>query len=137
MEKNQVNELTLTNCLIVDDDKFSRTFIKSALSQIGIKNVKEAASAKEGIEILKEYGIDLVILDQVMPDQDGIEFVQEVKKLPNKSLKDLIIIMVTVDTQEKTVLKAKELGIKEYLVKPISPNALKSRIEDALNLKKE
>ena len=42
-------------CLVVDDDKFSRSFIKTALYQIGIKTIKEAASASEATEILRNF----------------------------------------------------------------------------------
>ena len=92
-------------CLVVDDDKFSRTFIKTALYQIGMKNTREAASAAEAVELLNSFKID--------------------------------IIMITVDTKEKTVLDARNLGIQEYLVKPISPLALKKRILNAFGIKQE
>ncbi len=123
------------NCLIIDDDKFSRTFIKTALYQIGIKNTKEAANAEEAIEIINNYPINLILLDQVMPNKCGIEFAQELRSGTIKDAKDVPIIMITVDTKEKTVLDAKSLGIKEYLVKPISPNSLKKRICNALESK--
>lgn len=42
-------------CLVVDDDKFSRTFIKTALYQIGMKNTREAASAAEAVELLNSF----------------------------------------------------------------------------------
>ena len=62
-------------CLIVDDDKFSRTFIKTALYQIGIKNTKEAATAQEAIEVLRNYKIHVALFDQQMPEQTGLELV--------------------------------------------------------------
>ena len=64
-------------CLIVDDDKFSRTFIKTALYQIGIKNVKEAATAKEASEQISNFKIDIILLDQQMPETSGIEFARK------------------------------------------------------------
>lgn len=124
-------------CLIVDDDKFSRTFIKTALYQIGIKNVKEAATAKEAMEQIHNFKIDIILLDQQMPEKNGIDFAKELKSSSVENAKDIPIIMITVDTKEKTVLDAKELGIKEYLVKPISPLALKKRICSAFGIKQE
>ena len=121
MEKNPKNHWTGINCLIIDDDKFSRAFIKTALYQIGIKNVKEAASTDEAMEILEAVSIDLIFLDQIMPEKTGIEFAVELKQSTKPGLKNIPIIMITVDTKEKTVLDAKSLGIVEYLVKPISP----------------
>ena len=121
-------------CLVVDDDKFSRTFIKTALYQIGMKNTREAASAAEAVELLK---IDIILLDQQMPGKTGLELARELKNSNNPHLKSLPIIMITVDTKEKTVLDARNLGIQEYLVKPISPLALKKRILNAFGIKQE
>ncbi len=124
-------------CLVVDDDKFSRTFIKTALYQIGIKNAKEAANAPEAIEILNSFKIDVILLDQQMPNKSGLEFARELKSGNIKDTENIPIIMITVDTKEKTVLDAKALGIQEYLVKPISPLALKKRICSAFGIKQE
>jgi len=130
----QINWDAIT-CLVVDDDKFSRTFVKTALYQIGIKNTKEAATATEAAEILRSYKIDVVLLDHQMPEQTGLEFAHKIKEGTVADNKALPIIMVTVDTKEKTVLEAKNIGIHEYLVKPISPLALKKRICTAFGIK--
>ena len=132
---NKPLDLESITCLMIDDDKFSRTFIKTALYQIGIKSVKEAASAREAMEQLANYKIDLILLDQVMPEKSGIEFVQYIKKISANGINTIPIIMITVDTKEKTVLDAKNLGIKEYVVKPISPIALKKRICSVFGIK--
>ena len=124
-------------CLIVDDDKFSRTFAKTALYQIGIKNIKEVGSADEAREMVGASKIDVILLDQQMPQKSGLDFARELKNNPHDELKNIPIIMITVDTKEKTVLEAKILGIQEYLVKPISPLALKKRICSALGIKQE
>lgn len=120
--------------LIVDDDKFSRTFVKTALFQIGLKNVKEASSAQEAEDILLTNPVDIILLDQVMPEKSGTDFIAEIQHQNKKIPADMPIIMITVDTREQTVLKAKQLGIKEYLVKPISPSALKKRICSVFNI---
>lgn len=134
--QKQVPWDTIT-CLIVDDDKFSRTFAKTALYQIGIKNIKEVGSADEAREMVGASKIDVILLDQQMPQKSGLDFARELKNNPHDELKNLPIIMITVDTKEKTVLEAKILGIQEYLVKPISPLALKKRICSALGIKQE
>ncbi len=118
-------------CLIVDDDKFSRTFTKTALYQIGIKNTKEAGTTKEAIDLLHSFKIDIILLDQQMPEQSGLDLAKEIKSGALEGIQNAPIIMVTVDTKEKTVLDAKGIGIQEYLVKPISPLALKKRIRTA------
>lgn len=124
-------------CLIVDDDKFSRTFIKTALYQIGIKNAKEASTTEEALELLHSFKIDVILLDQQMPERNGLDLAKELRGDQAESGSDTPIIMITVDTKERTVLDAKDLGIQEYLVKPISPLALKKRICTALGLAPE
>lgn len=130
----QINWDAIT-CLIVDDDKFSRTFVKTALYQIGIKNTKEAATVQEAAEILRGFKINVVLLDQQMPEGSGLELAKGIKEGKIGDDSNLPIIMVTIDTKEKTVLEAKAIGIHEYLVKPISPLALKKRICTAFGIK--
>lgn len=132
---NKPADLESMTCLVVDDDKFSRTFIKTALYQIGVKSAKEAATAKEAMEQLNNFKIDLILLDQLMPETNGIDFVKSLKSKSLEGLDQIPVIMITVDTKEKTVLDAKELGIKEYIIKPISPLALKKRICNVFGIK--
>ena len=71
-----------------------------------------------------------------MPEKSGLEFAKELKSGMGR-YRNVPIIMITVDTKEQTVLNAKSLGIHEYLVKPISPMALKKRICSAIEAKHE
>ncbi len=132
---NKQISLDTVTCLIVDDDKFSRTFTKTALYQIGVKNTKEAATALEATEIINSYKIDFVLLDHQMPEQNGLELARQIKEGKIGNHKDMPIIIVTIDTKENTVMDAKKIGIHEYLVKPISPLALRKRICTALGIK--
>ena len=139
LEMNDISNKQITweliNCLIVDDDKFSRTFTKTALYQIGIKNTREAATTQEAAEVIRSYKIDVVLLDHQMPEQSGLELARQIKEGKIGDNKELPIIMVTIDTKEKTVIDAKNIGIHEYLVKPISPLALRKRIATAVGIK--
>ena len=122
-------------CLVVDDDKFARNFTKTALFQIGMKNIKEAASAAEAEEIIKTNKIDIIFTDQQMPEKNGLDMISDlVQADPNFTTKTPVI-MITSDTRETTVLKAKELQIREYIIKPLSPATLKKRVFNVLNIK--
>ena len=72
-----------------------------------------------------------------MPEQNGLDLAKELRGGRLENGQNIPIIMVTIDTKERTVLDAKDLGIQEYLVKPISPLALKRRICTALGLAPE
>ena len=124
-------------CLVVDDDIGLRTFIITALFQIGMKNTREAASAAEAVELLNSFKIDIILLDQQMPGKTGLELARELKNSNNPHLKSLPIIMITVDTKEKTVLDARNLRKHQNHVKPNTPLALKKRILNAFGIKQE
>ncbi|MBR1605944.1 MAG: response regulator [Alphaproteobacteria bacterium] len=131
---NKPRHLENINCLIVDDDKFARNFTKTALFQIGMKNIREAASAAEAEDILKTSRVDLLFTDQQMPEKTGLEMIEGLLKSDAEFTKNIPVIMITSDTRETTVLKAKELHIREYIVKPVSPGILKKRIFNILNI---
>ena len=131
-EKNR--HLEQLNCLVVDDDKFARNFTKTALFQIGFKNIKEASSPAEAEEIIKNISIDILFTDQQMPEKSGLQMIADLnKKYPDFTTK-IPVIMITSDTREATVLRAKELHIREYIIKPVSPGLLKKRVFSVLNL---
>lgn len=131
-EKHRI--LEQINCLIVDDDKFARNFTKTALFQIGMKNIKEASSASEAEEIINNNRIDIIFTDHQMPEKTGLEMIEDLcRQHPNFTDK-IPVIMVTSSTQESTVLKAKELKIREYIIKPVSPGLLKKRVYHILNI---
>jgi len=125
------------SCLIIDDDKFSRTMIKTALSQIGVKQILDADGFANASNLIKQHKLDVILLDQEIPTMNGTEIAQKIRNGdvdPNK--KDIPIVMVTIDVKESTVLEAKKLNIQEYLIKPISPIALKKRLHSAIGIKK-
>jgi len=131
-EKNR--HLEQLNCLVVDDDKFARNFTKTALFQIGLKNIKEASSAAEAEEIIKNISIDILFTDQQMPEKSGLQMIADLNKQYPDFTTKIPVIMITSDTREATVLQAKELHIREYIIKPVSPGLLKKRVFSILNL---
>lgn len=123
----EINLASVT-CLLVDDDKFARTFIKNALFQIGVKFIKEAGDTKEATEILSMTKMDIILLDQNMPEQNGVDFAKEIRSGKIAGMNTVPIIMITSESHERIVKAAKEVGINAYLIKPISPAILKKRM---------
>mgnify|MGYP000818823331 CR=1 FL=1 len=122
--------------VVADDEPHIRKMICRLLTDEGYE-VMPAENGREAVEVFLSFQPDVVLLDQQMPQKSGLDFARELKNNPHDELKNIPIIMITVDTKEKTVLEAKILGIQEYLVKPISPLALKKRICSALGIKQE
>lgn len=134
IEAQKNRYLEQLNCLIVDDDKFARNFTKTTLLQIGMKNIKEAASAADAEEIIKNTKIDIIFTDQQMPEKNGLDMIADLLKSDPDFTTKIPVIMITFDTKESTVLRAKELHIREYIIKPLSPAILKKRVFNVLNI---
>lgn len=132
--------------LIVDDNYTNTLIIREILKKEKHKNMLSASSAKEMFERLgvpnpgldedpKSSDIDLILLDMMMPEMDGIEACRLIQQYD--SLKDIPIIMVTAVGDSKKLAEALDAGAVDYVTKPINKVELMARIRLALRLKKE
>jgi len=118
--------------LIVEDDKHTRNLIRRMLTQIGVRSITEAEEGQAGyIEVLRTRP-DLVFCDVHMEPVDGRAFLRQVRTSKMPGIAETRVVFLTGDAQRDTVLFAKEHAINGYLVKPVSPADLKSRIDAAL-----
>jgi DNA-binding response OmpR family regulator len=125
-----------TKILIVDDDGFVRSTIKSMLQSTGQFEVVQARDGQTALELIDRVKPDLVLCDIGMTPMNGIELVQRIRKLPDYLLSTTPIIMLTANGKEKTIVKAMELKIAGYVLKPISAKQLRLRIEAVLDKQK-
>ena len=122
------------NILVVDDSQDNLDLIEDMLDDEGYINIICVLSAKEAYEKLAYLNIDLIILDIMMPDIDGIEACKYIKK--NKEYKDISIIFATAKADLETLQEGFEAGANDYIRKPIVNDIeLLSRVKNALNLK--
>jgi len=106
--------ISLPRVLIVDDTAFMRKLLRNILFSGGFDIVGEAENGKQAVEMYKQLKPDLVMLDIVMPEMNGIEALKAIKQMdPNAK-----VIMCTAVGQEKIVKAAIKLGAKGYIVKP-------------------
>ncbi|XRO76722.1 response regulator [Methanocaldococcus sp. 10A] len=106
---------TIVKTLVVDDSAFMRNILKKILTPTGkFVVVGEASNGKEAIEKAKELQPDLITMDIVMPEMDGISATREIKKI----LPNVKVVMCTSIDQEKKVIEAIEAGADGYIVKP-------------------
>jgi two-component system, OmpR family, alkaline phosphatase synthesis response regulator PhoP len=123
------NALPNPKILLVDDDPDIIELLAYNLSKEGY----EIASANDGIqavEVAKTFKPDLILLDVMMPRQDGIETARQLRQLPD--FKDTYILFLTARAEEYTEVAAFDVGADDYIVKPIKPRALVSRIKAVL-----
>ena len=122
-------ENSKNHILIVDDDDKIRNLLKDYLAE-NQYIVSTAEDAKQGKERLKIIKFDLIILDVMMPGQDGYELTKEIKK----DIK-IPIILLTAKGEVENRIKGLELGAEDYLGKPFEPKELLLRINNILKKK--
>ncbi len=119
-----------TKILLVDDDPDILELLEYNLAKENYVLAK-AVNGQQALEIAKTFKPNLVILDVMMPILDGIETARQMKLMPE--LKSTIILFLTARGEEYTEIAAFEAGGADYVVKPIKPRALVSRIKSMLN----
>jgi CheY-like chemotaxis protein len=114
--------------LIVDDNDFSRSLVKTMLQAFRAKNLKEARDGGEAYELLKKGQIDIVLCDYAMKPMSGLEFVRQVRNERSSPSPYVPIIMLTAYSNYEDVCATRDSGVNEYLAKPFSVQALADRI---------
>jgi len=107
--------------LLVDDSASVRQVVGIALRREGYETV-EAANGKEGLALLDQGKLNLIISDVNMPVMNGIEFVKAVKQHP--TCKFTPIVMLTTEGQDEMKQAGKAAGAKAWIVKPFNPPQL-------------
>ena len=114
--------------LIVDDAVVMRMMIKGILSKHGYEVVGEAQNGVESVDKYKQLQPDLVTMDMVMPEMDGITAVRQIMSMdPNAK-----IIMCTSMGQQALVVEAIQAGAKSFITKPFQPPKILETISKVL-----
>jgi two-component system chemotaxis response regulator CheY len=129
LSNNRVEKLVQSlTVLVVDDNQYMRKVIRNLVVNLGVKNVHEAADGVAGLEAIRMFAPDLVILDWEMPLLNGAELVRIVRSPGVFPVPDVPIIMLTGHVERWRVIEASRLGVHEFLKKPVSGKALLDRI---------
>jgi len=116
--------------LIVDDQLTSRALIRDGLQQLGIQDIEMAADGEQGLKMMMQKPVHLVISDLNMPKLDGIGFLRAVRA--NPPTKNAAFIMLTGRGDKDMIATAAKYGVNNYLVKPFTQPALRGAIEAVL-----
>jgi len=130
MNNNEFLELEIKpKILLVDDEVDILDLIQYHLEKEGFK-VKTACDGIEGIKVAKKFFPDLILLDVMMPEMDGIETCIELRKDP--VLKNAIIAFLTARSEDYSQVVGLDSGADDYITKPIKPRVLISRVKALL-----
>ena len=111
------------NVLIIDDESLIRDVVKEYCKIEGY-NVLEAEDGNEGLELLENNNVDIIVLDIMMPKMDGYTFFSKMKEKY-----DIPTIILSARSEEYDKLFGFSIGIDDYLTKPFSPKELIARIK--------
>jgi len=117
------------NILLVDDNQHMRSITSAILQSAGIRKVREASDGAAALDALRDHPIDLVIVDFNMFPLDGVEFTRLVRNSPDSANPYLPIIMMTGHSEKHRVVEARDAGVTEFVVKPITAKAILERMQ--------
>lgn len=125
-EATAISEDDTGHVLVIDDDRRLRALLSSYLRKNGYR-VSAAASAAQARACLKGLSFDLLVLDVMMPGEDGLTFAADLRKTST-----LPILMLTARAEADDRVRGLEIGVDDYLVKPFEPRELLLRIGSIL-----
>jgi adenylate cyclase len=119
--------------LVVDDNRVNRLLLGRALEQLG-HTVTFAENGRAALEMLRQRGVDLVLLDIEMPEMNGYQVLEALAADPR--LRDLPVVMMSSVEEVDSVARCIEMGAEDYLFKPVNPVLLKARVGASLEKKR-
>jgi len=114
--------------LVVDDFSTMRRIVKNLLKQIGFESIDEAEDGAQALTKLKACDYGLIVSDWNMPNMDGLSMLKKIRE--DDELKDIPILMVTVESEKEKVITARQAGVNNYIVKPFTGEVLKEKIDN-------
>lgn len=113
--------------MVVDDMSVSRGLLEQALEQIGIANVSYATDGATALQALAKQPVHMVISDYNMPNMDGLQLLERLRKTP--ATQKIGFILVTGSENAQVLKTGQALGMNNYLKKPFDAASLKACIE--------
>ncbi|MFK0298554.1 response regulator [Brevundimonas sp. NPDC090276] len=127
-----MSALQSLDVLLADDNPNMRSIVFAMLKSIGVTKLREVSDGSAALEALNARPADLVIVDFKMLPVDGVTFTQLVRTAPDSPNPYLPIIMMTGHSERRRVAQARDAGVTEFLVKPVTPLALLTRIQSVI-----
>ena len=110
----------MAKILVVDDAAFMRKVIRDTLTKSGYTDIYEAVDGKDAVEKYVELKPDLVLMDIIMPNMDGLEALKAIRAKDSNAN----VVMCSAMGQEAMVVEAVQAGIKDFIVKPFKGDRL-------------
>ena len=116
------------HAIVIDDSTAMRRILRRIVGQFGFE-VCEAGNGREALDVLgaSDPVPELALIDWNMPEMNGLEFIQAVRKDPRYTR--LTLLMVTTESEQSQIVRALAAGAHEYLIKPFTADAVAEKLE--------
>lgn len=117
--------------LVVDDFKTMRRIVTNLLIQIGFKNIDDAIDGESALKKISEKNYSLIISDWNMEPMSGYDLLKKIRTSEGP-IKAVPFVMITAESKPDNVIKAKQAGVNNYIVKPFNADTLKTKLTAVL-----
>lgn len=123
----------LLRILVVDDNHHFRTILTTMLRSLGVSKIYEASDGSSALELMRVHDMDMVLADLSMEPMDGLDLVRLIRNAPDSKNDMIPVIMITGHSTLKRIGEARDAGVNEVLVKPITGRGVIDRINRVVN----
>ena len=127
------NDILKAKILIVDDESSNIIVLETALKQAKYSSITSTTDSREAAMLYQELRPDLVLLDLRMPNLDGFEVIEQIKKIEADSYAPILVL--TAESDPSTRLKALQVGARDFLSKPLDLSEVLCRIRNILEVR--
>ncbi|MBV5263303.1 HD-GYP domain-containing protein [Pinisolibacter aquiterrae] len=124
----------MNTVLMVDDNMTNLVLVRQLVRRVEDCETLAFTDPASALETLRETDVDLILVDYVMPEIDGVEFVRRIRRMSRHAT--VPVVMVTTTDEREVVLQALEAGATDFLTKPLDPLEFKVRVRNLLALRK-
>lgn len=121
----------MKDILLVDDDEIVNFLNKKILERLGFTQIQVAVNGQQAIDLIQRRFVesralpDIIFLDLSMPVMDGFDFIETIRKSDLPGVENVRIIVITSSQDPRDIARAKNLGIRDYLYKPVTESDLR------------
>jgi two-component system chemotaxis response regulator CheY len=123
----------LLKILLVDDNHHMRVLLGEILKAVGVRHIFEASDGAQGLQMMRNHAIDIVMTDLSMQPLDGIDFVRLLRRSPESPNQMCPVIMITGHATVARVQEARNAGVNEFLAKPLTARGVVERLTQVVD----
>ena len=128
----QMMDLSALEILIVDDNKNMQKIIKYCLRALGIRKILSADDGEKAYAIYRTSSPDIIITNWMMDNVNGLQLVKKIRTASDSKNTHIPIIMLSAYSELERITKARDTGVTEFLVKPVSPKTIYLRLAEVI-----